>query len=69
MRSEPLTRSTDNRMIAGVLGGIAEYFDLDPTLVRIAYVILSVVSAVFPGTLVYLLLWLVIPSEDRYSRW
>jgi phage shock protein C len=69
MRGEPLTRSTDNRIVAGVLGGIAEYFDLDARLVRIAYVILSVVSVVFPGTLVYLLLWLVIPSEDRYSRW
>lgn len=56
-------------MIAGVLGGIAEYFDLDPSLVRIAYVVLSVCSALFPGTLVYLLMWLIIPSESRYSRW
>lgn len=50
-------------MLAGVCGGIAEYFELDPTLVRIAYIILSVLSAAFPGLLVYIILWLVIPEK------
>ena len=50
-----------NSMIAGVCGGIANYFSLDPTLVRVGYVILSVISAGFPGLLVYLLLTLIIP--------
>ncbi len=52
-----------NSMIAGVCGGIANYFSLDPTLVRVGYVILSVISAGFPGLLVYLLLTLIIPKE------
>jgi phage shock protein C len=56
-------RSRSNRMIAGVIGGIAEYFNMDPTIARVLYVVASVVSAGFPGTLVYLLLWLVIPEE------
>jgi len=56
-----LTRSSD-RMLAGVCGGIANYFDLDPTLVRIAYVILSICSVGFPGMLVYAILWLVMPD-------
>jgi phage shock protein C len=51
-------------VIAGVCGGLAEYFVLDPTLVRILYVIVSVLSAAFPGILVYLILWIVIPSEE-----
>ncbi|UXX80867.1 PspC domain-containing protein [Reichenbachiella carrageenanivorans] len=56
-----LTRSSD-RMLAGVCGGIANYFDLDPTLVRIGYVILSIFSAGFPGLLVYGILWLIMPD-------
>jgi len=51
-------------MIAGVCGGIAEYFDLDPVVVRVGYVLLSVLSAGFPGILVYILLWVVIPERD-----
>ena len=51
-------------MIAGVCGGIAEYFDVSPTLVRILYVLISVASVAFPGILVYLVLWLVIPGPD-----
>lgn len=52
-----------NGMIAGVCGGIADYFNMDATVVRILYVLLSVLSAAFPGTIVYLILWLVIPKE------
>jgi phage shock protein C len=61
--TRPLHRSTKNRMIAGVLGGLAEYFDLDPTLVRAGYVVASIVSVAFPGILVYIVLWMVIPEE------
>ncbi len=59
-----LRRSRRNRMIAGVCGGLGEYFDTDPTLVRIIYVVLSVVSVAFPGILVYLLLWVITPVAD-----
>jgi phage shock protein C len=49
-------------MIAGVCGGLAEYFDLDPTLVRVGYVLLSVLSAGFPGLLVYIVLAIIMPD-------
>jgi phage shock protein C len=55
-----LTRSR-NKMIAGVCGGIAEYFDLDPTMVRIAYVLVSILSAAFPGILAYIIMMFVMP--------
>ena len=58
----PLRRSRTNRMIAGVLGGLAEYFKLDPTLVRVVFVLISAFSAAFPGIIVYLILWAVIPE-------
>ncbi len=58
-----LQRSRKNRMIAGVCGGLADYFGLDPTLVRVLYVVASIVSIAFPGILVYLILWVVIPES------
>ena len=60
-----LTRSARHKMIAGVCGGIADYFDLDPTIVRIAYVIVSILSVAFPGILAYIVLMLVMPPPDR----
>ena len=59
----PLRRSRDDRMIAGVVGGLARYFGIDPTLARAGYVVISVLSAAFPGLLVYLLLWALVPAE------
>lgn len=53
-------------MIAGVCGGLAEYFDLDPTVVRIGYVLLSVLSVAFPGIIVYVVLWILMPQSDIY---
>ena len=52
-------------MIAGVVGGLAEHFRIDPTLLRVIYVVGSIVSAAFPGILVYLLLWVLIPEADQ----
>lgn len=58
----PLYRSNRYKIIAGVCGGIAESLGWDPTLVRILYVILSLASAAFPGILVYIILWIVMPK-------
>ena len=57
-----LRRSRDDQMIAGVVGGLAEYFDIDPTLARVGFVLLSVLSTLFPGIIVYVILWIVMPE-------
>jgi phage shock protein PspC (stress-responsive transcriptional regulator) len=59
-----LQRSRRNKVIAGVCGGIADWLGWDPTIVRVLYVIVSVASAAFPGILVYLLLWVVMPKAS-----
>jgi len=59
-----LSRSRHDRMIAGVCGGIARRFGWNSTLVRVLYVLASIMSAAFPGLLVYLILWLLIPEGD-----
>jgi phage shock protein C len=61
---KPLRRSRTNRMIAGVVGGLAEYWSIDPMLARVIFVIVSIVSAAFPGILVYGLLWLLLPEGE-----
>lgn len=60
----PLRRSSRHRMIAGVCGGIAEWLGWDPTVVRVLYVVVSILSVAFPGMLVYLVLWLIMPRDD-----
>ncbi|HEV8201323.1 MAG TPA: PspC domain-containing protein [Candidatus Polarisedimenticolia bacterium] len=62
--SAPLRRPRQGRMIAGVVAGLADRFGLERTLARVLYVILSVVSVAFPGILVYLLFWIIIPEGD-----
>ena len=60
----PLRRSRSNRMIGGVVSGLARYFGMDVTLARVLYVVISVCSAAFPGILVYLLFWILTPEEE-----
>lgn len=62
MESKKLRRSRSERWITGVCGGLAKYFGLDVTLVRVAYILLSIFTA-FAGILVYLVLTMVIPQE------
>ena len=59
-------KRSQNRMIGGVCAGIAEYFDLDVSLVRIGYVLLSIISAAFPGMLVYIIAWIIIPEDQNF---
>jgi phage shock protein C len=65
MSGRPLHRSRPHRIIAGVCGGLAEWLGWDPTLVRVLYVVVSVCSAAFPGILVYIVLWLVMPRAEE----
>jgi phage shock protein C len=61
---KPLRRSRRHRMLAGVCGGLADWLGWDPSLVRVVYVVVSVCSAAFPGIVVYLVLWLVMPRAE-----
>jgi phage shock protein PspC (stress-responsive transcriptional regulator) len=65
MPTTKLARSRQHSMLFGVCGGIADWIGWDPTLVRVLYVLASVLSAAFPGMLVYLILWLIMPESDR----
>jgi phage shock protein C len=63
--SKPFTRCRDDRVLAGVLGGLARRLGWNATFVRVAFVLVSAFSAAFPGMLVYLILWFLIPEEPQ----
>lgn len=62
--AKKLFRSEKNKMIGGVCAGLAEYFDIDISLVRLIFVALTLISAVFPMLIFYLIAWIVIPLPD-----
>jgi phage shock protein C len=61
--SKPLMRVRQGALIAGVCGGIAKWLGWDPTIVRVVYVMLTLLSAAFPGVILYILLWILMPLE------
>lgn len=63
---KPLRRSSTNKVVLGVCGGIAEWLGWDPTLVRALYVAASVMSAAFPGLIVYFVLGFIMPEDPTY---
>lgn len=62
-----LQRSRKNRQLGGVCGGLAEFLGWDPTATRVAFVLVSILSAAFPGILVYILLWILMPQAPEES--
>ncbi len=63
MAKGKLTRSSNDKMIAGVCGGLAEYLGWPAGRVRLLYVLVSIFSAGFPGLIVYLILWFLMPTR------
>lgn len=66
MKNKKIYRKTDDCIIAGVCGGLAEYFEIDETLVRIIFVLLFIGGG--SGLLIYLILWLVIPKKGQENK-
>ncbi len=63
---KPLRRSSTNKVLTGVCGGLAEWLGWDPTLVRVRYVAVSLLSAAFPGIILYVLLSFIMPEDTAY---
>ena len=64
MIKKKLYRSRKDRKIAGVCGGMAEYFDVDPTVVRLLWA-LTLIFGVLPSIIAYIICWIVIPENPR----
>lgn len=62
MKDKKLTRSADDRMLAGVAGGLAEYVEIDPAIVRLIFVIIALFGGGITGIVIYAVLWIVMPE-------
>ena len=59
---------SSNRILAGVCGGLAEYLDVDPTLIRVIYAALSLFTVAFPGVLLYIILMILMPNYNQIDN-
>lgn len=66
MIQKRLYRSRRDRIIAGVFGGLGEYFNIDPVLLRVGWIVLFVVTGFIPGIIIYVLVLLVVPLEPEH---
>ena len=62
MKEKKLTRSANDRMLAGVAGGLAEYLEIDPVIVRLLFVIVALFGGGFIGLFIYIVLWIIMPE-------
>lgn len=65
--AKKLYRSQKQKMIAGVCGGLAEYFDVDVSLVRLLFVALALITALLPLGIFYIIAWIIVPIEPSSS--
>ncbi len=63
--NKKLYRSMADRKLCGVCGGIAEYFDLDPTVIRLLWVVMTLFTAAFPGVLAYIICAIIVPQQNQ----
>lgn len=59
-----LTRCKNDKMIAGICGGLGKYMDVDPTIIRLVFALATFFTVIFPGILIYLVMWIVVPEEQ-----
>lgn len=63
-----LVRSTDNKIIWGILGGLGEYFDVDPAFIRLIYIILLFATGIVPLILAYIVAYFIVPKAPKDNR-
>ncbi|HEY0220900.1 MAG TPA: PspC domain-containing protein [Candidatus Paceibacterota bacterium] len=62
-----LYRSETNKVFAGIIGGVGEYFDLDPTLLRLGYILIAIMTGIFPAIIAYIIAILIVPNKFHSS--
>ncbi len=66
--AKKLYRSSKQRMIAGICGGLAEYFDMDVNIMRLPFVAISLLSVLFPMAIFYIIAWIIVPEEEKSKK-
>ncbi len=66
--AKKLYRSSKQRMVAGICGGLAEYFDIDVNIMRLLFVAISLLSVLFPMVIFYIIAWIIVPEEEKSKK-
>ena len=66
--TKKLYRSDTNKVFAGVIGGVGEYFDIDPTVLRLGYALISLVTHLIPAVIVYIIATIVVPKKPSFHH-
>ncbi len=66
--AKKLYRSSKQRMVAGICGGLAEYFDMDVNIMRLLFVAISLLSVLFPMVIFYIIAWIIVPAEETPKK-
>lgn len=66
--AKKLYRSSKQRMIAGICGGLAEYFDIDVNIMRLLFVAISLLSVLFPMVIFYITAWIIVPEKEKSKK-
>lgn len=67
MTQKKLYRSETNKIISGILGGLGEYLDIDPTIVRLVFVLLTIITGGVPGLIFYIIALVIIPRHQNFN--
>jgi len=66
--AKKLYRSSKQRMVAGICGGLAEYFDMDVNIMRLLFVAISLLSVLFPMVIFYIIAWIIVPEKEKSKK-
>jgi phage shock protein C len=66
--AKKLYRSSKQKMIAGICGGLAEYFDMDVNIMRLLFVAISLLSVLFPMVIFYIVAWIIVPEKEKSKK-
>ena len=66
--TKKLYRSEEDKVLAGLLGGMGDYFDIDPTILRLAYVLIVFLTGIVPGLVVYFIAVIVVPKQSKAKK-
>jgi phage shock protein C len=66
--TKKLYRSSTNKIIGGIIGGIGEYFDIDPTILRLAYILIAIITHIIPLVILYIIALFIVPKRPQSTH-
>ena len=66
--AKKLYKSNTNKVLSGVIGGLGEYLDMDPTILRLIYIVIAIVTGIAPAIIAYIIAYFIVPDKPKWSE-